>query len=460
MSQIIDDIILEKIIALCDDVAWGRSIAEDTLYSYTAEGQAPENLSRLAEAFGFMLVKLAIREEYSHRLIQELQEKNNELALQKEYTDMRNSQLMGIVQDSSRRIIGQCELMQKCIKMALSVARRPVNTMLLGETGTGKEEFAKLIHFSSTRREGPFVAVNCSAIPDSLFESEMFGIEKGVATGVSKKKGLLEEASGGTLFLDEISDMPLTHQAKILRVLEEQEVTRVGSAKPISIDIKVISAANINLEKAVQNGKFRMDLFYRLNVAEINIPPLRERGEDILLLAQRFLDYHCTQMKQNRLTLSPEAKEALFAYRWPGNVRELNNEMERAVVLTMSQTVEFYDLSQKIQNANTGKSTQIVKPVLPSFTMFSTPKEKLEEAFKRTDLPELESIVPPKREESKAPKIEENKAKIFNLAEIEKDCINQALKETDGNRSKAANLLGITREGLRKKLLRMGLEEN
>lgn len=445
------DDILKTIINLCHDVAWGRSIAEDALYSYTAEGVSPENLRQLTEAFGFMLVKLSIREEYTTRLIQELQDKNEEIEQARDIIQNRNFKLMEMVQKShnARRIIGQCEPIQKAIQFALSIAKRPVNTLLLGETGTGKEEFAKLIHFNSNRCELPFVAINCSAIPDSLFESEMFGIEKGIATGVSQKKGLIEEANGGTLFLDEIADMPLMHQAKLLRVIEEQELMRVGSSKPIKLDLKVISAANVDLEDAVSRGKFRMDLFYRLNVAEIRIPALKERGEDILLLAQHFLDHHCLQMRQKKLSISLAARNALLSYSWPGNVRELNNEMERAVVLTLGKSIDFFDLSPKLQvqkKAVQGKSSQEKQNNSNTYTT----DKQTDQNIKQENL-DLNNIP------LKNSTLENNALPIYNLLEIEKQSILQALQQTQGKRSQAALLLGITREGLRKKLLRMGI---
>ena len=443
MSQKLHNEILTKIIILCHDVAWGRNIDEQSLYNYTIEGSCPEQLRQLSEAFGLMLVKLGIREEYSARLIQELQEKNQMLEKSKRKIQARNNNLMDIVkaQHGRKKIVAQCEPMQEAVRVALAIAKRPVNTMLLGETGTGKEEFAKLIHFSSARREGPFIAVNCSAIPDSLFESEMFGIEKGVATGVVQKKGILEEANGGTLFLDEIADMPLSHQAKILRVLEERSLTRVGSAKKINLDIKVISAANVDLEKAVKEERFRMDLFYRLNVTEIQIPPLRERGEDIILLAQKFLDYHCQHMQNTKLTLSMTAKQALLAYTWPGNVRELNNEMERAVVLTLSDIVELEDLSPKIQdyilayNKENTDNTKKVDEVLDDIEQKSAKLYANNKQDKEKNIPILNS---------------------YNLQELEQECIIQVLQKTNGNRTQAAELLGITREGLRKKILRYG----
>ncbi len=428
MAQDTHKKILEKIIALCDDVAFGRNVNSDILYKYTVKGKTPDEISRLAEAFGLMLVKLDIREEHGRRLIEELTAKNIELESLKAHIEGQNFKLMEIVQadNNTKAIIGQSYGIKNTLKFATAVAKRPVNTLLLGETGTGKEKFAKFIHFNSKRYKGPFVAVNCSAIPDALFESEMFGIEKGVATGVMQKKGLFEEAHGGTLFLDEIADLPLAHQAKLLRALEEQEITRVGSAKPIPVDIKIISAANANLEEAVAQKKFRMDLFYRLNVAEIHIPPLRERGEDILMLASHFLKNHCLQMKHQNLVLQPEAKQALMQYAWPGNVRELNNEMERVVVLAVGNTVGIHDLSPKItkdillKTADFNASTSIeAEQVDTSYSIQQT---------------------------------------TFNLFDMEKQCVHAALEQTKGNKSKAAELLGITREGLRKKLNRMGIE--
>ena len=470
MSYLADDKILKKIIGLCDDVAWGRSIEEKSLYSYTAEGVAPENLRHLAEAFGFMLVKLGIREEYNTRLIQELKEKNEELEQAKEIIQQRNSKLMEVVQSShsARRMIGQCEPMQKAIKFALSIAKRPVNTLLLGATGTGKEEFAKLIHYNSSRCEKPFIAVNCSAIPDSLFESEMFGIEKGVATGVLQKKGLLEEANGGTLFLDEIADMPLMHQVKLLRVLEEQAIVRVGSAKPIPLDIKVIAAANINIEHAIEMGTFRVDLYYRLNVAEIQIPALKDRGDDILLLAQNFLDHHCLQMRQKKLNISVSARKALLNYPWPGNVRELKNEMERAVVLALGKSVELFDLSPKIGTLvqNTNDNSNLIdrsKPLYDNSNVGQNVKQNVAENVKEEGQ-EAISFSPNTSQELKKTQVQNNSNNamsdhgnlpIYNLLELEKKSILQALDQTQGNRSQAAFLLGITREGLRKKMLRM-----
>lgn len=224
-----------------------------------------------------MTVKVEAREFQRAGLIEELEQRNRELEEARARLQERNVQLVETLRReyNVRRVIGHCDAMNRVVSQALAIARRPINTLILGPTGTGKEVIAKTIHYHSPRREAPFVAVNCTAIPDSLFESEMFGIEKGVATGVNARRGLVEEASGGTLFLDELADMSLANQAKLLRVLEEREVLRVGSAKPVPVDIKIIAATNVNLEEAVKDGRFREDLYYRINVAELRLPPAR-----------------------------------------------------------------------------------------------------------------------------------------------------------------------------------------
>ena len=280
--------VLEKLIRLCDDLAWGRPADENALFALTRKGASTPQLERLAEAFGMMTVKVEAREFQRAGLIEELEQRNQELEEARARLQERNVQLVETLRReyNVRRVIGHCDAMRRVVNQALAIARRPINTLILGPTGTGKEVIAKTIHYHSPRREAPFIAVNCTAIPDSLFESELFGIEKGVATGVNARRGLVEEASGGTLFLDELADMSLTNQAKLLRVLEEREVVRVGSAKPTPVDIKVIAATNADLERAVKEGRFREDLYYRINVAELRLPPLRERGDDILQIGR------------------------------------------------------------------------------------------------------------------------------------------------------------------------------
>ena len=421
---------LALLIRLCDDLAWGRPADEDALFALTREGSSSPELERLAEAFGMMIVKVEAREFHRAELLEKVDQLSQELEKSRLRLHEENRHVVETLQKeyNVRRIIGRCPAMRQVVAQALAIARRPINTLILGPSGTGKEIFAKTIHYHSPRRDAPFVAVNCTAIPDSLFESEMFGIEKGVATGVSARRGLVEEASGGTLFLDELADMSLPNQAKLLRVLEEREVLRVGSSKPVSVDIKLIAATNANLEEAVRKGNFREDLYYRINVAEIRVPPLRDRGDDILLLAQLFLERHCAYMGRPRLSLSPAVCRQLLQYGWPGNVRELNNEMERAASLTIGNRVELSDLSTRI-----------------------VPDEV------RCHLLETEPLI--SRDGADTHQAETTTAQNYNLQDMERKLILDVLNKTGGNKSKAAELLGITREGLRKKLLRMGIND-
>ncbi len=434
---------LNTLISLCDDLAWGRPASEEQLFELTRPGAGPEDYVRLAEAFGMMLVKVEGREFHRDELIAELKTRNAELEDIRALLAQRNRHLMQTVQDAyqPRRIIGSSEGMRRVVDLALSIARRPINTVILGPTGAGKEVVAKMLHYNSPRREGPFVAVNCTAIPENLFESEMFGIEKGAASGVGFRRGLIEEASGGTLFLDEVGEMSLPHQAKFLRVLEEQEVQRVGRNKPLPVDIKVVAATNVSLEEAVREGRFRSDLYYRISVAEIRLPPLRERGDDILLLAQHFLEEHCARMGRPRLVLAAEAREALLGYPWPGNVRELGNEMERAASLTAGKCVEAADLSPRIMG------TCHVAAPRPSagISAAPSPSDGSEDYGGNGSSPGLRPL--------------ETGGADLNLQLLERRVVSEALTRCAGNKTRAAELLGITREGLRKKLQRLGMVE-
>lgn len=438
-----EPVFLATLINLCDDLAWGRPCNEDVLFALTREGSAPAYLVRLAEAFGMMVVKVETREYHLNQLIEDLKKQNTELQQARAILEERHQLLVSSVQEeyNTKRVVGQCESMRRVIQMALSIARRPINTLVLGPTGAGKEVIAKTIHFNSPRREAPFVAVNCTAIPDSLFESEMFGIEKGIATGVVARKGLFEEANDGTLFLDELADMSLPNQAKLLRVLEEHEVMRVGSNKPIPVDVKVVAATNVNLEEAVKKGRFREDLFYRINVAEIHLPPLSERGDDILLLATVFLERHCASMGRPRLRLSYDVRQCLQQYSWPGNVRELNNEMERAAALTLSDVVERKDLSPRLLDSLPAALRQELDTAA-TYRAALTTDSSGGSGEKSTENPTSQP----------APRAPQHS---LNLEEMERNMVYQALRMADGNKSKASELLGITREGLRKKLLRM-----
>ncbi|MCC6837138.1 MAG: sigma-54-dependent Fis family transcriptional regulator [Bacteroidia bacterium] len=250
----------------------------------------------------------------------------------------------------SSSIIGSSEVMQKTNNLVEKALSNNITVMVTGETGTGKEVFAKAIHYNSNRKDKPFIAVNVAAIPTELIESELFGHEKGSFTGaLTRRIGKFEEASGGTLFLDEIAEMELPLQAKLLRVLQEKEVTRIGSNTPIKIDCRIIVATHRNLKEEVKKGNFREDLFFRLFGLTIELPPLRERGKDILLLAKFFMDEFCKENKMPSKTLAPETQRLLLSYNFPGNVRELKSVIELACVMCNDSTIlaEHINLSEK-----------------------------------------------------------------------------------------------------------------
>jgi two-component system response regulator AtoC len=245
-------------------------------------------------------------------------------------------------------IIAKSSRMQQVIEAIKVVANSNATVLITGETGTGKELVARAIHSQSQRHDKPFIAVSCAALPETLLESELFGHEKGAFTGAyAQKKGKFEIANHGTLFLDEIGEMSANIQVHLLRVLEEKEFTRVGGNEPIKVDVRVISATNRDMKEAVAKGQFREDLYYRLNVVNIELPPLRERREDIPLLAQHFLKKFALENKKEVTDFSPEATDFLLRYDWPGNVRELENAIERAVILAKKPVIEIDDLPQQ-----------------------------------------------------------------------------------------------------------------
>ncbi|MDA8158893.1 MAG: sigma-54-dependent Fis family transcriptional regulator [Deltaproteobacteria bacterium] len=353
-----------------------------------------------------------------------LQKKNKELNAAKEVIFNENINLKQNLRHkfSPKKILGTSKQVQNLLDKIGKIAGISSNILITGESGTGKELAAKAVHYSGARAEKPFVAVNCSAIPESIFESELFGIEKGVATGVDKRKGKVLEADKGTLFLDEIGDMPLPGQAKVLRMIQDREVVPVGGTKPVPFDARIIAATNKDLKKEIEAGNFRGDLFYRLNVININIPPLRDRKEDILVLANYFLKNNAVKLERRTMQFSKDAIKALINYDWPGNIRELENEIERAVALSISDEIYLEDLSENIRQ-NSMPDNNALKPV------------------------KIKTI-------EKA----DNEQKTATIDENEADLIKKALEEARWNKSAAAKTLGISREGLRKKIIRLGIQ--
>jgi len=236
-------------------------------------------------------------------------------------------------------------MLLKLFDHIIQVAPADTTVLITGESGTGKESIANSIQQLSNRKNGPFVKINCSALPPSLIESELFGHEKGSFTGATEKRiGKLEQANDGTLFLDEIGDMPLEMQAKLLRAIQEKEIERVGGNIPIKVNVRIIAATNCNLEKEIAEGRFRLDLYYRLNVFPIQLPPLRERKEDIGLLARHFIAVYSSKTGKNVTEISESALKSLLSYQWPGNIRELENLIERSILLAKTDTIEHIPL--------------------------------------------------------------------------------------------------------------------
>lgn len=333
-----------------------------------------------------------------------------------------------------KTIIGNSQAMREIYKTIGKVAPSDITVLIQGESGTGKELIARAIHFNSKRLGKPFIAINCAAIPKELLESALFGFEKGAFTGaVERKLGKFEQANGGTIFLDEIGDMPLDLQAKILRVLQEKEVTRTGGNQSISIDTRIVAATNQDLEERVREKAFREDLFYRLNVVPIHLVALRERKEDIPLLVEYFLKKTCSEMELPQKQCTPDALALLSSYNWPGNVRELENTIKRAVILSSDPLLTIDDFS--------GLKSHIASPARSEELSL----EALVEMKLRSSLGNLE-------------KMETGDLYSFILEQMERPLIRFVLEKTRGNQVKAAEILGINRNTLRKKIQELDIE--
>jgi two-component system response regulator AtoC len=318
---------------------------------------------------------------------------------------------------SFENIVSKNEKMQKIFDVIKKVSQYKSTVLITGESGTGKELVARALHYNSERSQNPFIAVNCGAIPENLLESELFGHAKGAFTdAIRTKKGLFEEADGGTLFLDEIGDLPSQLQVKLLRVLQDGEIRRIGESKPIQIDVRIVAATVKDLSKEVNEGRFREDLFYRLNVLPIHIPPLRERKEDIPLLTHHFIGKYNQAMSKNVAGLDHIAMDTLMNYKWYGNVRELENTIERAIVLSEKNNIELENLPIEIQN--------------------------FREEFQTETAPDEEYSI--KRA---------SKTMEINL-------IKKALKKTKGNHTHAAKLLEISHRALLYKIKEYEIVEN
>ncbi len=329
-----------------------------------------------------------------------LRQSRQEVTILKEQIEVLSEQ-----RSKEGKVIGESPAMQEVFSTIQKLGNTDANILILGENGTGKDLIARLLYQHSSRYHKPFVTIDLGSIPENLFESELFGYEKGAFTDARKTKaGRMEVATGGTLFLDEIGNLSLPMQAKLLTAIEKRQISRLGSTQTIPIDVRFLCATNANIRQMVEDGSFRQDLLYRINTIEISIPPLRERGNDILLLAEYFLNRYTHKYKKEIRGLSREAKQKLLKYAWPGNVRELQNTMERAVILS---------------------DNTLLKP--ENFPL---------------------QVVPPTASVNK---------EVLNLEQLERQAIEKALRLGQGNLTKAAEYLGITRFALYRKIEKLGL---
>jgi two-component system NtrC family response regulator len=382
----------------------------------------PEVVVVILTAFGTVGTAVAAMKEGAYdyltkpidldELLLLIQRAEREVGLSRENRDLREQLREKFKVDF---IISASRGMEEALNLVKRAAPSAATVLILGESGTGKELIARAIHYSSSRADRPLVKVNCAALPENLLESELFGHEKGAFTGaVTRRVGRFEQADQGTIFLDEIGDLSPSLQSKLLRVLQEKEFERVGSGQTLKVDVRVVAATNRNLEEAIQKGTFREDLYYRLNVVTVFLPPLRERKEDIPPLIEHFLKKYRRQNQKSMVSLSKEARDLLLNYNYPGNIRELENIVERAVVLSRGDTIMTQDLPLNLRE---GKVEDLMK-----------------QSGKGRSLPET-------------------------LEEIERLRITQALESSHGVQTRAAEELGISERVLRYKMKKYGIGE-
>lgn len=346
------------------------------------------------------------------------------------------------VSDNERfeTLVGSTPAMRDVFSLISKLADSDVNVLIQGESGTGKELVARAVHDRSSRREGPFVALNCGAIPEALIDSELFGHARGAFTGaVGARPGVFVEAHGGTLFLDEIGDIPLPVQLRLLRVLQESEVRAVGATGVRSVDVRVVCATHVDLEQATANKQFRLDLFYRLNVVNLVLPPLRDRLDDVPLLAAHLLDKHATRLgRSDKVMFSVRAIDALCSYDWPGNVRELENAVQRALAMTGGDQIDLPALPRRV----TGGMVALTRgtPALSATGLSSTPATG--PSFPDLSWTDAHGF---------------SDAKRLALREFERAYLERLLERTKGNISEAARVAGIDRSNLKRVLARLGL---
>ena len=381
-------------------------------------------------------------------------------------------------------IIGNTEALSRAIDIAIQVAPTDLSVLITGESGVGKESFPQIIHQYSRRKHGQYIAVNCGAIPEGTIDSELFGHEKGAFTGaIGERKGYFGEADGGTIFLDEVGELPMPTQARLLRVLESGEFIKVGSSRVQKTDVRIVAATNVNLTQAIAEGRFREDLYYRLNTVPIQIPPLRERGDDVLLLFRKFAADFAEKYHMPPIQLTEEAQKIMLSYRWPGNVRELKNITERISVIEENRDITASVLRLYLPDLNIEKYPVLVKQDSDQ-KIFNSEREILYQVLfdMKKDVNELKKLVhdimggkmPIEMPEEPAayphpihtvhpvPSIQEAEAveeeESLSLEEVEKEMIRKALEKHNGRRKNAAADLKISERTLYRKIKEYNLE--
>ena len=394
-------------------------------------------------------------------------------------------------------IIGNTEALTRAIDVAIQVAPTDLSVLITGESGVGKESFPQIIHQYSRRKHGQYIAVNCGAIPEGTIDSELFGHEKGAFTGaIGERKGYFGEADGGTIFLDEVGELPLPTQARLLRVLESGEFIKVGSSKVQKTDVRIVAATNVNLTQAIAEGRFREDLYYRLNTVPIQIPPLRERGEDVLLLFRKFASDFAEKYRMPAIQLTEDAKQVLLSYSWPGNVRQLKNITEQISIIETNREINASILRTYLPAQNTqrlpalfgvkaGKSfeseREILYQVLFDMRQDVTELKKLVHEIMSergavasnvgtfyapapvvTPLPSVPALIHPVKpncpDDDDIQDTEEYVEESLSLDEVEKEMIRKALEKHHGKRKSAAKDLNISERTLYRKIKEYGLE--
>jgi DNA-binding NtrC family response regulator len=369
----------------------------------TAHGTVDSAVSALQLGAFDYLTKPVKPEELTHRIRQAIEKQSMAEEIARLHAQIKDRRGLG-------KMIGQCDAMRKVFERIQLVADTNSTVLIVGESGTGKELAARAVHEHSKRCTRPFLPVNCAAIPDTLIESELFGHEKGAFTGaISRREGLFQAAAGGTLFIDEIGELQLGLQSKLLRAIEDKRILPVGSTREVEVDVRLVAATNRDLKQRVDAGQFREDLYYRLRVVELVLPPLRERREDIPLLVRHFIDQIAPDNNRPVRDITPEALEAIQAYTWPGNVREQRNTLESIIVLSLKDRIELADLPPHVTGA---------KP--------------------------FQSIL----------------KSGMTLSELEREAIRRGLEEHNGHRARTAEALGISVRTLQRKIQEYGLDSS